>query len=91
MAAAAGERGWQVLTEPHLRDREGILKWPEIILINNQTLGISDIGVYWEGPENLNHKYQHKVVMFGTEASLTAVIQRFSGKTISIAPLILRA
>ena len=86
-----GRHGWTYLLEPNIRCSDGILKKPDIIMMKNNTLIISDVGVNWEGPLSLDFQYNNKVAIYSTATFIDAIQQRFPSYNIHVLPLIVGA
>lgn len=82
---------WTVLYEPYIRMSDGSLKKPDLIILKDDFIIVCDVGVHWEGPQNLNHSYHQKVAAYSSECFINKLKETFPQKDIFIAPLIVGA
>ena len=82
--------GWDTLVEPHFRSPEGLRK-PDLLLLKDDKIIITDIQVVWEGPRVMAAAYTTKERYYSTPNFIEAVQRRFPGRTITVLPFIIGA
>lgn len=87
----ASKKDFVVEVEPHLRQSNGIMRKPDLIMIKERDLIICDVGVSWES-FGLAAAYANKVGTYGTAEFIDAVRRKYGAEhNITVAPLILGA
>ena len=74
------------MIDPHIRGSDGMLK-KNTILEKEDTVIFCDVGVHWEGRENLGEYYHHKVAAYSTTPFIEKFQEKFAGKKIFELPL----
>lgn len=82
----------QVEVEPRIRCSNGLLKKPDLVIVDDNITTVLEVGVHWEGPDGLDTAADNKIAIYSDEAFLNGIKERYGrGKTIRILPFILGA
>lgn len=89
---AAEKSLFKVDVEPRIRCTDGTLVKPDLVMVKDNDIIISDVGVHWEGPRSLNIAYTNKVSYYGREETIGGIRKTYgSSKNILLAPCIVGA
>jgi hypothetical protein len=91
LTEASRKKGWQVQVEPHIRGSDGILYKPDILLIKQEELIVTDVGINWEGSIPLSVQFDNKKSRYSVDGFINSLLSRYPNKTISIIPVIVGA
>lgn len=91
LARMASKKGWTVEEEPRIRDTNGLLRKPDLVLTRETSTILCEATVSWEGPDGLSAARQNKVATYGYPAFVEAMRSRYPGKTLAMLPLIIGA
>lgn len=87
----AAREGWLVVREPSMRDANGILHKPDMIISKNEKVIVIDVSINWETPRPLSEHWYHKVATYTEENFISAVQQRYPGSAINVTAIVLGA
>lgn len=87
----ATNSGWTAEAEPRVRDANGVLYKPDLLLRKDRTIVIAEVGIHWEGPDLLQAAYNAKLRSYSGEGFTTALRQRYPAEDITVLPFIVGA
>lgn len=91
LAKAARDQGWTAEMEPRIRDRTGRLHKPNLLFKKEGHVIAADVAVHWEGPENLEQQYCHKVTKYSEELFLEALQSKHPGSGTNVKTFVIGA
>lgn len=90
LATACRTRGYHTEVEPSIRDLDGRLHRPDLI-VQTDRIFVIDVGVNWETPRPLSDHYHNKVAIYSTPSFLEALRRRYPGLPIHVGAIIIGA
>lgn len=91
VAQEARRKGWIVTEEPNIRRADGVLLKPDLLMVKDNTVIVSDIGIHWEGPMPLSVAYSNKVGIYSNPLFVERLQNMYPDKNIYVQPLIVGA
>lgn len=91
LATALSKKGLTVIKEPNIWTAEGERRKPDIVVIEEDAITISDVQIVWEGPRPLASSYLSKVEYYGTPGFIEGIRRKWPGRRISVLPTIIGA
>lgn len=90
LADACHHSGLRVEVEPTMRDLDGRLHKPDLVVVSD-AVHIIDISVNWETPLPLSDHFNHKVAIYSNPSFVEALRLRHPGTHIHVDAIVLSA
>lgn len=91
LATTLSKKGLTVLKEPTIWTAEGERRKPDIVIVEEESITISDVQIVWEGPRPLASAYLSKTEYYGTQGFMEGIRRKWPGRRVSVLPIIIGA
>lgn len=90
LADACHHSGLRVDVEPSIRDIDGRLHKPDLLVVTD-CVSVIDVSINWESPRPLSEHYYHKVATYSSPSFVEAIRRRHPGLPISVGAIVIGA
>lgn len=87
----ARKKNFEIEVEPNIRSDDGILRKPDLILHKNGCATVIDVGVHWEGPNNLISAFANKKTKYSNPYFISTCMSKFNVLNVAVVPFIIGA